>query len=276
MSNELEIRQNNSLISEKDYEHVMKIANVFADSDLVPEHFKRKPQNVFIVLQMAQRLNLDAMLAIQNIHIIKGRPALSSQMLIGLINASGLIDGVISFTSNGKAVPDLSVTASAKLKGSPMERANGTQQIIEATFSYSQAQAMGTTQNAPWKTAPELMCRYRAASHLARVYFPQLTLGLGNKEELEELEPLNVTPPRTAPATITLASSESSQSEGQEQGQNERNDTTHQVTSRPRGRPRNAKIEIISQQGVHTCESELVPHLNHQEILDSSVQEVGF
>ena len=268
MSNELEIRQNNALISASDFDHVFRIAQIFADSDLVPEHFKKKPQNVFIALQMAQRLNLDAMLAIQNIHIIKGRPALSSQMLIGLINASGLIDGVISFTSNGKAVPDLSVTASAKLKG--------TQQIIEATFSYSQAQAMGTTQNAPWKTAPELMCRYRAASHLARVYFPQLTLGLGNKEELEELEPLNVTPPRTAPATITLAASESSQSEGQEQGQNERNDTTHQVTSRPRGRPRNAKIEIISQQGVHTCESELVPHLNHQEILDSSVQEVGF
>jgi hypothetical protein len=200
-------------------------------------------------------------------------------MLIGLINASGLIDGMISFTSNGKAVPDLSVTASAKLKGSAFDRANGTQQqIIEATFAFSQAQAMGVTQNAPWKTAPELMCRYRAASHLARAYFPQLTLGLGNKEELEELEPLNVTPPRTSPATIALTPrEETTQFEAQDAIQIEKNDPSITASPRPRGRPPKNRNEIISQQGVHTCESDLLLQEGiRQEILDSSVENVVF
>jgi len=263
MNNDIIVRQQNSLISASDFDHVFRIAQIFADSDLVPDYAKKKPQNVFIALQMAQRLNIDAMLAIQNIHIIKGRPALSSQMLIGLINASGLIEGVIAFTSNGKDVPDMSVTASAKMKG--------TEQIISATFSYSQAQAMGVTQNPPWKTAPELMCRYRAASHLARAYFPQLTLGLGNKEELEELEPLNVTPPRTAPATIALTPrGESNRAEPQEATQIDRNEPSIATQPRPRGRPPKARIEIISQDGLHSVESELI------ESLAPQIEEVGF
>jgi hypothetical protein len=258
-----------SLISPESFDHVFRISQIFADSDLVPEHFKKKPQNVFIALQMAERLGLDAMLAIQNIHVIKGKPALSSQMLIGLINASGLIDGVISFTSNGKPPPDLSVTASAKLKGS--------EQIISATFAFSQAQAMGVTQNAPWKTAPELMCRYRAASHLARSYFPQLTLGLGNKEELEELEPLNVTP-RTQTATIALTPRrESIASEAQQEAQTPQNEATITSTPKPRGRPPKAKMEIVAQESVKEAESDLYSETASDiRCEDVACEDVGF
>jgi hypothetical protein len=264
MTNGLVISKNNSLISPADFDHVWRISEVFANSDLVPEHFKGKPYNVFLALQMAQRLDIDAMLAIQNIHIIKGRPALSSQMLIGLINASGLIDGVISFTSNGKPPPDLSVTASAKLKGC--------EQVISATFAYSQAMAMGTTNNVPWKTAPELMCRYRAASHLARTHFPQLSLGLGNKEELEELEPLNVTP-RTQTATIALTPRrESIAPEAQQEAQTPQNEQPIAAQPKTRGRPPKAKIEIISQEGVKEAETDLWS----EPASDIRCEDVGF
>ncbi len=179
--------KNNVMVNPERFSHVFKISQVFANSQLVPEHFQGKPENVFVALQFAERLDLDPMTALQNIYIVKGRPCLSSQMLIALANTSGLLDGVITFENNGKNPPELAVTAKAKLKSG---------QVVSATYAYSQAVKMGTSNNVPWQSAPEQMCCYRAASHLVRRYFPELSLGLGVKEEIEELpeEPRNVTP----------------------------------------------------------------------------------
>lgn len=189
MDNAIELaKKNNVLVNPSAFEHCYKIAQVFADSDIIPVTFQKKPANVFVALQMAERLGLDAMSALQHIYVVKGRPCLSSQMLISLANTSGLIDGSIIFESNGKPVPDMTVTAKAKLKSGD---------VVSVSFCYRQAIELGVAGNLPWKAMPEQMCRYRAASMLVKSYFPQVALGLSAKEEMEELEALeirNVTP----------------------------------------------------------------------------------
>jgi len=180
--------KNNVLVNPAAFEHCYKIAQVFADSTIIPETFQRKPANVFVALQMAERLGLDAMSALQNIYVVKGRPCLSTQMLIALANTSGLIDGQIIFEGNGKPVPEMAVTAKAKLKSGD---------VVSVTFCYKQAIELKVIENLPWKAMPEQMCRYRAASMLVKSYFPQVALGLSAKEEMDELEALeirNVTP----------------------------------------------------------------------------------
>jgi hypothetical protein len=188
-NNALEIRKNNVMTNESRFDYVFKLSQVFADSDLVPDHFRKKPANVFVALQFAERLGLDPMSALQNIYVVKGRPCLSSQMLIALVNTSGVVDGNIIFIPNGKLPPEMAVTAKAKLKSSG--------EVVSVTYHFSQAVKMGTSNNGPWQSVPEQMCCYRAATLLIRRYFPELALGLSVKEEIEELtdsEPRNVTP----------------------------------------------------------------------------------
>lgn len=179
MDNAVELGKNNVLSNPSAFEHCYRIAQIFADSTIVPEAFQKKPANVFVALQMAERLGLDAMAALQNIYIVKNRPCLSSQMLISLANMSGLIDGSIIFESNGKPVPEMAVTAKAKLKSG---------EVVSVCFCYRQAIDLGVTNNMPWKAMPEQMCRYRAASMLVKSYFPQVILGLSAKEEIEDLD----------------------------------------------------------------------------------------
>lgn len=189
MENAIEVAtKNNVLVNPDAFEHCYRIAQIFADSTIIPDTFQKKPANVFVALQMAERLGLDAMSALQHIYVVKGRPCLSSQMLISLANTSGLIDGSIIFESNGKPVPEMTVTAKAKLKSGD---------VVSVSFCYKQAIELGVTGNLPWRAMPEQMCRYRAASMLVKSYFPQVALGLSAKEEMEELEALeirNVTP----------------------------------------------------------------------------------
>lgn len=47
-----------------------------------------------------------------------------------------------------------------------------------------------------WKTMPQLMFRYRAAAFFARIYAPDITLGMQTAEEIYDAppEPRNVTP----------------------------------------------------------------------------------
>jgi hypothetical protein len=44
----------------------------------------------------------------------------------------------------------------------------------------------GYVQVSKWKTMPDMMYRYRAASFLIRTHYPEVTLGLLSREELEE------------------------------------------------------------------------------------------
>jgi hypothetical protein len=181
MTTETETSENKSLDPVNNpaaFDHAYKIAKVFADSDIVPKHFQGKAQNVFVALCMARNLKLDPMLALQNIYVVNGSPSLSSQMLIGLVNSSGLIEGSIVFESNNKPLEDLVITAKCKLKSG---------EIASVSYSYASAKAAALTGKPPWKAAPEQMMRYRAAAFLCRSYFPQVALGLITKEEAEEI-----------------------------------------------------------------------------------------
>jgi hypothetical protein len=181
MTSENETSENKSLDPINNplaFDHAYKIAKVFADSDIVPKHFQGKAQNVFVALCMARNLKLDPMLALQNIYVVNGTPSLSSQMLIGLVNSSGLIEGSIVFESNNKTLEDLVITAKCKLKSG---------EIASVSYSYANAKAAGLAVKPPWKAAPEQMMRYRAAAFLCRSYFPQVALGLITKEEAEEI-----------------------------------------------------------------------------------------
>jgi hypothetical protein len=160
------------------YEQIGRIANVFAKSDLVPKDFKGNPNNCFIAIHMAMRLNIDPLLAIQNIYLVNGNPGLSAKLCISLANRSGVFADNIVFTETGSG-DDLVVTANAKLKS------NG--QFVSKTMSLKEAHAAGWTGKPVWKSQPGQMLSYRTATQLIRLYAPDAILGMTTVEEWEDL-----------------------------------------------------------------------------------------
>ena len=66
-----------------------QMASCLADSDLVPKAYLGKPQNCLIALNMAERMDSDPMMVMQNLHVIHGRPSFSAQFLVACVNRSG-------------------------------------------------------------------------------------------------------------------------------------------------------------------------------------------
>lgn len=157
-------------------DHRYRLAKAFSMSGMVPAHFQGKPEACLVAMLYAEQLGEHPMLLFQEISVINGRPNTSARFAISRANKSGLLQGPITWKSKGQDVA-LEVTASATLRD--------TGEVITATVTMKEAQADGWTRNPKYKSIPEQMLRWRAATRLINLYIPEVLFGLAVREEAE-------------------------------------------------------------------------------------------
>ena len=157
-----------------------RVATLFSRSALVPKQFRGQPENCFISLQMAIRLQVDPFMLMQGMFVIHGKPGFEAKLAIALVNRNGPFAGPIQY-----AMSDDGLTC----KAFASHRRTG--DLCEATCSMKMAKAEGwlDREGSKWKTMPELMLRYRAAMFLARLYCPEVLLGMQSADELSDIGP---------------------------------------------------------------------------------------
>ena len=159
-------------------EKALKFSEIMAQSDIIPAHYKGKPANVFIAVQSALRMNLDPMQVMQNTFVVSGKLGMVSSFAISLANGSGLFSSGIRYRVEGEG-DKLRVTAYANLKKNGEE--------ISYTIGMKEAIAENWTKNPKYRTLPELMLRYRAATLLIRTHAPEVLNGMHMVEEIEDV-----------------------------------------------------------------------------------------
>lgn len=157
-------------------DHLYRVSKAFSMSGMVPAHFLGKPEACMVALMYAQQLGEHPMVMFQEVSIINGRPNTSARFAISRANKSGLLQGPISWKSKGQDQA-LEVTASAVMRE--------TGEVITATVTMKEAAADGWTRNPKYKSIPEQMLRWRAATRLINLYMPEVLFGLGVREEAE-------------------------------------------------------------------------------------------
>jgi hypothetical protein len=164
------------------FELVQRHAKMLASSTLVPKEFQGNMANCAIGLNIAKRLGADPFMVLQNIDVIHGRPSFRATFLIAMVNASGRFTP-LQFIMSGDG-PSRACVATCKVK-------NGGETIEgpEITMAMAKAEGWSTKSGSKWLTMPELMLRYRAAAFFARLYAPDITLGMQTSEENYDIEP---------------------------------------------------------------------------------------
>jgi hypothetical protein len=163
-------------------DHRYRLAKAFSMSGMVPGHFQGKPEACLVAMLYAEQLGEHPMLLFQEMSVINGRPNTSARFAISRANKSGLLQGPISWKSKGTG-DALEVTASATLRE--------TGEVITVTVTMKEAAADGWTRNPKYRSIPEQMLRWRAATRLINLYMPEVLFGLGVREEAE-VRPVNV------------------------------------------------------------------------------------
>jgi len=181
MTQELSTNQSSAL-SEGNMQHSLAIAQQLAKSDLLPPHFRGKPENILLVLSLAKDFNISNAAALQTISVVSGKPCLQSSLLIALLSQKGCLKGPLRFRYEGQeGKPEFRCQAYG------IDRETG--ETVEGLWvSMAHAQAEGWTRNPKYKSLPSLMLQYRAAAFFIRGLYPQVALGLHTSEEVTDME----------------------------------------------------------------------------------------
>lgn len=182
MSNEIEKKEEMAVAPKAQdlstMDGMFRFAQGISKSELVPQHFRNKPMNCFLALQVADRMRADIFAVMQNLYVVHGTPAFSAKFLIGLANRSGVFKTPIIFKFTGEG--DTLEAEAYAIHASTDER-------VSYSFSMKDAIAEGYTKNPKYKSMPKLMLAYRAATLFTRLYCPETALGMMSVEEVEDV-----------------------------------------------------------------------------------------
>ena len=144
-----------------------------------------------VKIQTGAELGIAPMQSLSSIHVIEGKPTLSSNATAALFQRAGFSWKVLKKDRQGCS---LEISKDGEVKG------------VE-TFDIEDAKAAGLLNKSNWKKYPKAMFFSRCIMAAARTYAPGATLGLYTEEELEQsLEaPVEVAPAPTQEAPAVEA-----------------------------------------------------------------------
>lgn len=167
------------------FEAAQRMIRPLSESDLVPATFQKRPANCLIALETAQRIGASPMMVMQNLYIVHGKPAWSSTFLIACINASRKFTPLRYRMTGEKGTDGYGCIAWA------IDRDGEKLESPEVTIGMAKAEGWYGKTGSKWKTMPELMLRYRAATFFARTYVPELTMGIQTQDEIIDITPVS-------------------------------------------------------------------------------------
>lgn len=157
----------------------MKVANLLAKSQLLPEQYIGHPENCLIAIDIANRMRVSPLLVAQNLYIVRGRPGWSGSFAISAINNCGKfspLDFVYTKNGGGGCYAQATRLSDGKLlKGT------------EITLDMAKNEGWSTKPGSKWLTMSEQMLAYRAGSFFARAYCPEVLLGVQTIDEIQDV-----------------------------------------------------------------------------------------
>ncbi|MGH7917002.1 MAG: hypothetical protein ACREQE_05990, partial [Candidatus Binataceae bacterium] len=151
----------------------MDFAKMVANSNFVPTAFRGKAGDVLCAMTMGYELGLKPMRALQNIAVINGRPCIWGDLMIALVQSSGLLESIKETDDGDKA------TCEVKRKGDSAAHV--------VTFSMADAKTAGLlSKGGPWSNYPKRMRQLRARGFALRDKFADALGGLISREEAED------------------------------------------------------------------------------------------
>ena len=164
-----------------------RVAKIFAASNIVPDRFKDKKEDCAIILEMAWRHKADPMMFLQGMYVVHGNPGMEAKLAIALANQSGMFTTKIQYEMHGaKGTMDRSCTAWA------IDKETGSRCEMTVDMGMAQREGWLSKNGSKWKTIPEMMLRYRAATFMLRLYAPDVLYGMKTSNELDDIHARDV------------------------------------------------------------------------------------
>ena len=166
-------QKNGFLMDPQSLNEAMELANMLANSNLVPKSYQGKPGDVLVACQWGSEIGLKPLQALQNIAVINNVPAVWGDALVALVRGSGLCE----YIDQEWDPQTKTATCRVKRKGEP-------EQV--RTFSEEDARIAGHLAKDTYKKNLQRMCSIRARAFNLRDVFADVLKGLKIAEEVDD------------------------------------------------------------------------------------------
>lgn len=156
-----------------------RTAGMLSKSALVPENYRNRPEDCLVAIDIANRQGISPMLVLQNLYVVKGKPAWSGSFCAAAINGCGKFTALeYVFVEDGGGGCYARAT-----------RLSNGSVCVSDTITMKMAKDEGWLDKggSKWKTMPRQMMMYRAASFFARAHCPEVLLGIQTVEEVQDV-----------------------------------------------------------------------------------------
>ena len=198
------ISASNAVFNVQALGQLTSFAELMAQSAVtVPKHLAGKPADCMAIVMQAMQWGMNPYAVAQKTHLVNGVLGYEAQLVNAVISSSSAIVGrfhyeyggdweKIAGKKDGRDELGLSIRVGAVLRGED-----------EITWSEPIYLADITTRNSPlWKTAPKQQIAYLAVKYWARLYCPEVILGVYSPDEVEPRTEKEINP---APKHVNLA-----------------------------------------------------------------------
>lgn len=153
----------------------LALAKQYSISNLIPDAYKNKPENIFIAFAYAEMLGINSpMSALLNIYVVNGRPSASSDSMLGVcFNHPLFLDY--------EHVGDEKTSTSRITRKMP----NGKERVFERTHTVEMSKdKIGKFPQ--WDLDRANMLRHRSDSKVCRTAFPEIFAGIHIPDEIND------------------------------------------------------------------------------------------
>lgn len=167
-----------------EFRETYKLAKVLCQSTLIPQQYQGKEADCAIAIDMASRMGISPLMVMQNLYVVKGKPSWSGQACMAFLrnryaDAMPIYVGEPNTDAWGCFIR-VTTKDGEKLEGSTV------------TIQMAKKEGWYGKPGSKWQTMPQQMLAYRAAAFFARVYCPELLMGVSVQGEVEDTEPEEV------------------------------------------------------------------------------------
>lgn len=151
----------------------IEYAQQLAFSNMLPKQYHKQPANILYAIEYGDALGIKPILAMNQVHVIEGRPSASAGLISALVRNAG---------------HRLRVWVERDPQGAPTAVATITRKDdpdfeFRAVWTMERAQAAGLADKAVWKNYPEAMLKARATTEVAREACEEALCGIGYTPE---------------------------------------------------------------------------------------------
>jgi hypothetical protein len=172
----------------KTMDEALALADRLAESNCVPEQYKKKPGDILIAMALGSELGIHWTQALNSIWIANGKPSIYGDMGLALVEASGLLEYKNEW--DDPTVDGGTAYCEVKRKGKPQSitRSFSMAQAEGITFKTANGGSYKLTQKDTWRNYGWRMRRFRALWLALRDEFADVLKGVVGREEMEEVD----------------------------------------------------------------------------------------